>query len=87
MLWYNFVARADVCCENAQMESRCAGIHRHGIPRLLIVAKLALESSDFRAGSKPTGFKAIEDFALLIVANQWRSENEKIVSTTNRILR
>src|ERR1700730_200596 len=78
----DFISRADAGCQHAQVECRRARVYRHRIRRSLVVAQLALQLSDLRAGSKPAGPETTQYLALLFVADQRRPKNQKFLGGT-----
>ncbi len=75
----DFISRTDTCGQHAQVQCRRARVHRHRIRSTLVVAKLAFELSNFRPGTKPAGLEAVQYLPLLLVADQRRAENQKVL--------
>jgi hypothetical protein len=71
----NLIARPDTRSHQAKVKSGGAGIHGYRMACALVIAKLALEPSHFRTGSKPTCLQAVEDLLLLFSADQRRAED------------
>src|SRR4029450_9073467 len=79
----DLVSRPNIGGEDAQVKGRRAGVHGYGEARLLVRAKVLLESGDFGAGAQPSGLQTVENLFLFLFADQRRPENQELVGATD----